>query len=117
MPRCSASGRRLTGEIPGRDGLSRGQHTELIAIGICHHHPADSVLANVDSTRTEAHETVDLLLISVDRWSEVEMQPILPDLRSQWRSLPLWSASLGGLNSSRDLSKVEPKSFCFGGEA
>jgi len=90
MPRCSASGRRLTrGDSRGRDGLSRGRHTELIAIGICYHHPADPVLANVDSTRTEAHETVDLcLLISVDRWREVEMQPVLPDLRSQWRTAP-----------------------------
>jgi hypothetical protein len=28
------------------------------------------------------------LLITVDRWSEVEMQPLLPGLRHQWRTNP-----------------------------
>jgi len=37
----------------------------------------------------EEVETVDLrLLITVERWSEVEMQPVLPGLRHQWRTTP-----------------------------
>jgi hypothetical protein len=45
-----------------------------MAIGIGHHHPADLALADVDSIRPEGDETVDLrLLITVDRWGEVEM--------------------------------------------
>jgi hypothetical protein len=47
--------------------LSGRQHTELIAIGICHHHPADIALADVDSSRPEGEETVDFRwLITVD---------------------------------------------------
>ena len=69
--------------------LSRGQHTELMAIGIGHDHPADLALADVDASRPEGDETVDLrLLITVDGWSEVEMQPVLPGLRRQWRTAP-----------------------------
>jgi hypothetical protein len=50
-----------------------------MAIGIGHDHPADLALADVDASRPEADETVDLrVLITVDRWSEVEMQPALP---------------------------------------
>jgi hypothetical protein len=74
---------------PGSGRAIGGQHTELIAIGIGHHHPADLALADVDSSRPERDETVDLrLLITVSRWSEVEMQPVLPGLRLQWRTAP-----------------------------
>src|SRR5258707_5572365 len=82
---------RLCGWPATRDlvGLSRGQHTELMAIGIGHDHPADLTLADVDASRPEGDETVDLrLLITVDGWSEVEMQPVLPGLRHQWRTAP-----------------------------
>src|SRR5450631_3740971 len=65
------------------------QHTELMAIGICQDHPADVALADVDASRPEGDETVDLrLLITVDSWSEVEMQPVLPGLRHQRRTAP-----------------------------
>src|SRR6266511_3016113 len=74
---------------PDLVALSGGQHTELIAIGIGHHHPADLALADVDSSRPEGDETVDLgLLITVDRWSEVEMQPVLACFRPHWRTAP-----------------------------
>src|SRR5258707_13241025 len=82
---------RLCGWPATRDlvALSRGQHTELMAIGIGHDHPADLTLADVDASRPEGDETVDLrLLITVDGWSEVEMQPVLPGLRHQWRTAP-----------------------------
>jgi hypothetical protein len=55
-------------------GLSRGQHAKLTAIGIGHSHPAGLALADVDASRTEGDQTVDLLLlITVNGWSEVEM--------------------------------------------
>src|SRR5438093_10361768 len=66
-----------------------GQHTELVAIGIGHDHPADLALADVDASRPEGDEPVDLLvLVTVDGWSEVEMQPVLPGLRHQRRTAP-----------------------------
>ena len=66
----------------GPGGLSRGQHAKLTAIGIGHDHPAGLALADVDASRPEGGETVDLLLlITVDGWSEVEMQLNLPGLR------------------------------------
>jgi hypothetical protein len=69
--------------------ISRGQHTELVAVGIGHDHPADLALADVDASRPEGDETVDLrLLITVNGWSEVEMQPVLPGLRHQGRTAP-----------------------------
>src|SRR6266702_4866843 len=46
--------------------LSRGQHTELVAVGIGHHHPGHLALADVDASRIQGQETVDLrLLITV----------------------------------------------------
>ena len=69
--------------------LSGGQDAELMTIGIGHDHPTDFALANVDASRSEGNETVDLrLLITVDGWSEVEMQPVLPGLRRQGRAAP-----------------------------
>jgi len=63
---------------PDLVGLPGWQHTELIAIGVGHHHPPDLALADVDASRPEGDETVDLrLLITVDGWSEVEVQPVL----------------------------------------
>src|SRR5260370_18729775 len=60
-----------------------------MAIGISHDHPADLALADVDASRPEGDETGGLrLLITVDGWSEVEMQPVLPGLRHQWRTAP-----------------------------
>src|SRR3954452_23854124 len=74
---------------PDPVALSGGQHTELVAIGIGHHHPADLALADVDSSRPEGDETIDLRsLITVHRWCEVEMQPVLPRLRPQRRTAP-----------------------------
>src|SRR5215210_5952145 len=72
-----------------RDKLSRRQDTELIAIGISHHHPADFAVADVGSSRSEGEQAVDLrLLITVRRRREVEVQPVLPWLRHQWRTAP-----------------------------
>src|SRR5260370_42189628 len=60
-----------------------------MVIGIGHHHPAGLALADVDASRPEGDETFDLrLLITVGGWSEVEMQPVLPGLRHQWRTAP-----------------------------
>ena len=73
------------------------QHTELVAVGIGQHHRArpavhpavHPALADVDPSRPEGEETVDLRLpIAVDRRSEVEMHPVLPRLRHQWRTAP-----------------------------
>src|SRR3954454_13050019 len=75
----------------GRDpvALSRGQHAELVAVGIGHDHPADLALADVDAGRPEGDETVDLRsLITVDGWSDVEMQAVLPRLRCHRRTAP-----------------------------
>src|SRR6266513_2488084 len=69
--------------------LSGGQHTELMAIGIGHDHPADLALADVDASRPEGDETIDLpVLITADGWSEVEMQPVLPGLRPHRLTAP-----------------------------
>src|SRR3954463_9176571 len=74
---------------PDLVALSGGQHTELVAIGIGHHHPADVALAYVDPSRPEGDETLHLrLLIAVDRWREVEMQSVLSRLRHQGRTAP-----------------------------
>src|SRR5215475_13397838 len=60
-----------------------------MAIRIGHDHPANLALTDVDARCPERDETVDLrLLITVDGWSEVEMQPVLPGLRHQWRTAP-----------------------------
>src|SRR5260370_13725011 len=60
-----------------------------MAIGIGHDHPANLALTDVNTSRPERHEMVDLrLLITVDGWSEVEMQPVLPGLRRQRRTAP-----------------------------
>src|SRR5271166_6213392 len=73
-----------------------------MAIGIGHDHPADLALADVDTRRPEGGQTVDLrLLITVDGWSEVEMQPVLSGLRHQRRAAPgdlrtaVWRANRG----------------------
>src|SRR3712207_5655074 len=74
---------------PDPVALSRGQHAELVAIGIDQHHPADLALADVDPSRPEGDQTVDLrLLIPGDRWSEVEVQPVLPRLRRHGGTAP-----------------------------
>src|SRR5918998_4969887 len=75
---------------PARPGaLSRGQHAELVAIGIGHHHPADLALADVDPSRPEGGETLDLRsLVAGSRWSEVEVQSVLSGLRHQRRTAP-----------------------------
>jgi hypothetical protein len=59
--------------------LAWRQHTELMAVGIDHDHPVNVALPNVSSRRSKGDQTLDLrLLITVNRWREVEMQPILP---------------------------------------
>ena len=60
-----------------------------MAIGISHDHPADLALADVYARRPEGDETVDFgLLVTVNRWSEVKMLPVLPGLRRQRRTAP-----------------------------
>ncbi len=69
--------------------------TELVVIGIGQDHPVHATLADVDASRAQGDQPGDLrLLITVDRWSEVEVQPILPRLRRQWWAAPrdLWPA-------------------------
>jgi hypothetical protein len=43
------------------------KHTELVAIGIGHDHPADLALADVDARRPEGDETVGLRSLVVLR--------------------------------------------------
>src|SRR5689334_20933445 len=60
-----------------------------MAIGIGHDHPAHFALPDVDACGPEGEQTIDLrLLIAVDGWGEVEMQPVLAGLRHQWRAAP-----------------------------
>src|SRR5258707_12536513 len=60
-----------------------------MVIGIGHGHPAAPALADVDGSRPEGDETVDLgLVITVDGGGEVEMQPVLAGVRHQWRTAP-----------------------------
>ena len=81
-----------TARRPHRGGellAMRAQHTELVAIRIGHHDPADLALADVDAGRPEGDEPVDLrLLVAVDGRSEVEVQPVLPGLRRHRRPAP-----------------------------
>ena len=64
--------------VPGVDDA------ELVVIGIGHDHPTDIALADVDSGRAQRNESVDLrLLIRVLGWSNVEMEPVLPEFRVQ----------------------------------
>ena len=58
-----------------------------MAVRVGHHHPADVALPDADASRSEADEPVDLSsLVTAGRWSEVEVQPVLPGLRHQWRT-------------------------------
>lgn len=60
------------------EALSRRQHTELVSIGIRHDHPAHLALADVDASRPEGGETIDLCLLITAEWrSDVEVQPVL----------------------------------------
>jgi hypothetical protein len=69
--------------------LSGRQHAELVAVGIGQDHPADRTLADVDASRPEGEQTIDLRsLITVDSWDEVEMQPVLARPRPQRRTTP-----------------------------
>src|SRR5207237_2500726 len=69
--------------------LSRAQHTKLVAIGISHDHPTDIALADVDWSRPKRNEAVHLrVLITAVGRSDVEMKPVLPDLRGKRRPTP-----------------------------
>src|SRR5262245_57666826 len=70
------------------------QHAELVAVGIRQHHPAGLALADVDARCPERDEAIDLgLLITVQGWSDVEVQPVLAGLRRHRRTAPadLWT--------------------------
>src|SRR5919199_6298683 len=70
-----------------QNALAGAQHTELVVIGIGHDHPIDLALADVDSSRPKRNEAVYLRsLINVVGRSDVEMQPVLPDLRGKRRT-------------------------------
>ena len=72
-----------------QNALAGAQHTELVVIGIGHDHPVDLALADVDSSRPKRNETVYLRsLINVAGRSDVEMEPVLPDLRGKRRATP-----------------------------
>lgn len=78
----STARRPTRGADPAADSLSRWStdlHAELVAVGVCHHDPADLALADVESGRPERDQAVDLRsLVTVARGSEVEVQPVLP---------------------------------------
>src|SRR6476620_3337685 len=60
---------------------ARCQHAELVALGVGEHDPRDIALPDVDPPGSECDETLDLrILLAVDRWCDVEMQPVLPRL-------------------------------------
>src|SRR4051794_16495037 len=69
--------------------LAGSQHTELVAVGIGHHHPVDLPLADVDASRTQRGQTLHLgpLVVAVG-WSDVEVQSVLSGLRHQRRPAP-----------------------------
>src|SRR5439155_24908508 len=67
--------------------LAGAQYTEFVVIGIGHDHPIDLALADVDSSRPKRNEAVDFRsLINVAGRSDVEMEPVLPDLRGKRRT-------------------------------
>jgi hypothetical protein len=56
----------------GTSWLARDQYAELVPVGIGHDLPADLALADVDASRPEGDEALDLrLLVTVDGWSQV----------------------------------------------
>src|SRR5262249_1876873 len=92
-----------------RVALSRGQNTELMAIGIGHDYPADLALADVDASRTEADEPIDLLLlIAVNGRSDVEMQPVLAGLRRHGRRTAPRDLRTAGGRANRGLLILIP---------
>src|SRR5215212_6190763 len=89
--RSSVPGRGPPGLPAHQDAvaLSGGQYAELVAVGIGHHHPADLPLPDVDPSRPEGDEALDLrLLIPVRRWRDVEVQPVLSLLGHHGRTAP-----------------------------
>src|SRR5262245_14572354 len=70
--------------------LPRRQHAELMAVWVCHDHPADVALVDVYASCPKRDETVDLrLLIGVGGRSDVEVHAIPgPGPRHQWRTAP-----------------------------
>src|SRR3954447_20041285 len=80
--------------------LARPQHTELVAVRIGHHDPADVALTDVDAPCPEGDQAVDLLLlVGVGRWGEVEVQSVLAGLGPERRTAPRdLGAALGRLD-------------------
>ena len=68
---------------------ARREHAELVVVGIGHDDPIDVALADVDARRPERDEPVDLRsLIAVGRRRDVEMEPVLAELRLQRAATP-----------------------------
>src|SRR5215475_7625818 len=66
-----------------------------MSVGIGHDDPAGIALADADTSRPEGDEALDLrLLITVRGWSEVEVQPALPGLCRERRTVPAVPADL-----------------------
>ena len=71
--RRDGSGVTAPGATPA--GLPRRQHTELLAVGVGQHDGA--VLVDVEVSGSKSDQPVHFrLLITVDRWSEVEALPV-----------------------------------------
>lgn len=57
---------------------SRGQHAELVAIGVGHDYPRDISLADINAFGSLSKQPVDLgSLIAITRGDDVQMQSIL----------------------------------------
>src|SRR5712691_2105943 len=70
-----------------QNALAGAQYTELVVIGIGHDHPIDLALADVDSSRPKGNEAVKFdSLINVAAPIDVQMEPVLPDLRGKRRT-------------------------------
>src|SRR5215203_4228706 len=70
-------------------GMCGCQGRKLIANGIGHGHPADFRWPDFDASRPKRDETIHLrLLITANRWCDVETQPVLTCPRHQWRTTP-----------------------------
>src|SRR5207247_8153529 len=85
--RRTARSSRVFPGASAREPLPRRQHAELVVVGIGHDDGTGVALTDVHTTRTQRDETLHLAaLIAVGGRSDVEMQPVLAELRGQGRA-------------------------------
>ena len=85
--RACTDGLRQAGKPAAANALAGARHPELVVIGIGHDDPIDLALADVDPGRPQSGQAIHLCsLIDVVGRSDVEMKPVLPDLRGERRT-------------------------------